>query len=536
MTTTRARNLRSLKRQRTMRLAKLLSRAFYLRQRKRNTEMYNLICDEMVALGGVYVKFLQGVLLNSKAMRKWSSPDRLKIFENLDVEPLDIVAILRAELSPDVLANITFVQPEPFAAGSFGQVYLAQHKNGKTVIVKVLRPQVRELLRHDLRLLSVFTKRFAAGEYKNISVKLDQAIKEFREVTLRETDYVAEASFARELFKTYKNHPYMVIPETYMDLCTTHLIVQDYIGGISAVDLLHLREAGGDPVEYIRTQTGSDLDTQLIMFGVESLRAMFTLPRVQGDPHPGNIRFLPGNKVGMIDFGIAASSPANKAAFFGIIDEWSKLYGQSTDIGSLFEQFMRFFVNDLYKALRKISSLAANQLPIPPAAGAAGGKSDNFPREVGRMMQEILYTTLGTRDLQAVLEDGRMIQIFNNLVNKGNRFGLVVRLESSEILRAAQTYMTLVEALGRRRTVLPKVFTTVVPIIEAENPDISTEGDEPMSITQALETINTWLERVAMRDPALFDKLLRRIKLKPSAAPAEKTVTKEAPEKVEQHA
>jgi predicted unusual protein kinase regulating ubiquinone biosynthesis (AarF/ABC1/UbiB family) len=125
--------LRAMKRQRTLRLAKLLSRAFYLRRRGRKSEMYNLICDEMVSLGGVYVKFLQGVMLNGKVMKQWTNPNRLKIFESLDTEPLDIVQILRAELSADQLANITLVQPEPFAAGSFGQVYFAQHKNGRQI-------------------------------------------------------------------------------------------------------------------------------------------------------------------------------------------------------------------------------------------------------------------------------------------------------------------------------------------------------------------------------------------------------------------
>ena len=72
------------------------------------------------------------------------------------------------------------------------------------------------------------------------------------------------------------------------------------------------------------------------------------------------------------------------------------------------------------------------------------------------------------------------------------------------MLRASQTYLTMVAALGRRQAVIPKVFTQVVKIIETEHPEVRTDGDEPIGITQALETINTWLERVAMRDPALL--------------------------------
>jgi len=73
----------AIKRERTRRLAALGARAYYLRRRGREQEMYDLICNEFLALGGVYIKFLQGVLFTSPAMKRWHSPNRLKIFENL---------------------------------------------------------------------------------------------------------------------------------------------------------------------------------------------------------------------------------------------------------------------------------------------------------------------------------------------------------------------------------------------------------------------------------------------------------------------
>ena len=64
--------------------------------------MYQLICEDFISLGGVYIKFLQGVLLRSEMMRHWQSPERLKIFENLEHEPLNINAILSHELKPEI--------------------------------------------------------------------------------------------------------------------------------------------------------------------------------------------------------------------------------------------------------------------------------------------------------------------------------------------------------------------------------------------------------------------------------------------------
>ncbi|HUD10604.1 MAG TPA: AarF/ABC1/UbiB kinase family protein [Candidatus Saccharimonadales bacterium] len=519
-------SIAAIKRHRTAKLATLGTRAYYLHRRGKDDEMYSLICDEMVELGGIYVKFLQGVLLQSQAMRSWRSNDRLKIFENLDHEPIDVVRVLQAELSSDKLAQISSIQPQPFAAGSFGQVYYGQHVNGKPVIIKVLRPMVKELLKYDLRLLGMFSRTMINKMSSNMDIDLNQAIKDFRIATLRETDYIAEANFAHELFEAYKGHANFVIPETFLDLCTSNVIVQEYIDGLSVAQLLRLKEQGVDPKRYIQETIGSNLDTQLEILGTELLDGIFNLTRVQGDPHPGNIRLMAGNKVGMIDFGIAAPVPDNKAAFFGIIAAWNKLYSDDFDLSTLFEQFMRFFVSDLYKALKRIGSFnQRNNMN-------SNGDDSNYTKALGRIAHETFKKSVGVSDIRPLLEDGRVFQLMNQMVNKNNRFGLVLKLEASEILRAVQTYITLVDALGRRNVVLPKVFSNVVERVEREHPELAHDNDDDLSVSQALDIVSKWLERVAIRDPALFRQLVNRIKLGsdklgaiPSAQPVKKETT-----------
>lgn len=524
--------MRTIKRQRTRRLARLGAKVYYLRKRGKEQEMYDLICNEFMGLGGVYVKFLQGVLFSTPIMKRWHSPNRLRIFENLDYEPIDVVKILQDELTPDQLGQIALINPEPFAAGSFGQVYLGQHTNGKHIVIKVLRPMIRELLKHDLRLLSLFSKKFAGAEYDNIDIKMNNAIKEFKMATLSETDYVGEAYFARDLYEAYKDNPGLVIPETYINLCTTHLIVQEYIGGISGAELLRMKESGVDIVAHVRQTLGSDLSTQLEILGVELLMGAFSLPKIQGDPHPGNIRLLPNNQVGLIDFGISAPSPRNKAAFFGLLFEWSRMYTQSGNVAGLFEQFMRFFVNDLYRALKKLSSFmggayAARSTIDPQVAQAAITTSDtsknDLMKEVGLIVQNIFDSAVGTRDVQSILNDGRMLQAFSQMVNRGNRLGLVVRLESSEVLRAAQTYITLLESLGVRSQALPRILERVTVRVMQEYPEIANETERSLSTSQAVDIVNRWLERVAVRDPMLFRQLLGKIDIKKAMHKAKET-------------
>lgn len=498
-------SIAAIKRYRTRRLAALMTKCYYLHKRKRHEKMYNLLCDEFVLLGGVYIKFLQGVMLQSQIMRKWHSPNRLKIFENLESEPIDVVKLLQQELGPDKLSQITLIQPEPFAAGSFGQVYYGQHVSGKPIIIKVLRPMVRELLKHDLRLLSRFSKSFFIKMYpRNMEVDLAEAARDFRVATLRETDYKEEAHFANELYHVYKNHPHLVIPETFLGLCTDHIIVQEYVDGISVAQLVKLREQGVDPKEYVLEHLGSDLDEQLTMMGIEATKAIFNLNRVQGDPHPGNIRLMTNNRVGLIDFGISAPTPQNKAAFFGLLDEWNRLYSDSQNIMNLFEQFIRFFVSDLYRALKRLSAMSRRD---------DDQEDSNFTREVGKVAQQTFSSMIGTQDIRPLLADGRILQIINQMINKDNRFGLVMRLEASEVLRASQTYITLIDSLGRRETVLPNVFSEVIRQVDIEHPELRHQQEDTMSVGAAIETVTRWLERVAQRDPALFRQLMGRIRI-----------------------
>lgn len=487
----------AIKRARTRKLAALIAKAALLYKRKRFDEMANYLCDEFVALGGVYIKFLQGVLLRSEIMQRWHNPNRLKIFENVESEPLDIHAYLGTQLSPEKLNLIAGIQPEPFAAGSFGQVYYAQLKDGRPVVIKVLRPMIRETLNHDLRLLYMFYKNFFAKMYKNVDLNLGQAIKDFRIATLNETDYVHEAHFADELFQYYKNHNSLVIPETFLDLCTPNIIVQEYVGGLSVASLVKLKDQGVNPVEYVKQTIGSDLDEQLKNLGYEAVMGIFNLPRIMGDPHPGNIRLLPNNKVGLIDFGISSKTPTEKQAFFKLLEGYDKMYKKSIDAGEMFERALQFFVGDLYHSLVKIGHFVGGKT-LSEVTNVAG---DSFEELAG--FREIANNPGSDKD---------MLSVANKIFNKNNRFGIIVKLENSDILRAVQTFTTLVGALDRSQAVMGPTIEKVIESVKEQHPEIIQSTRKDTSLSDAIEIVSAWLERVAIRDPILFQKLAKKIK------------------------
>jgi len=500
---THSKTIAAIKRNRTRRLAALITKSYYLHKRKQDEQLYGLICEEFMSLGGVYVKFLQGVLLRSQIMRKWHNPEKLNIFENLDSEPIDIMKFLQHELPKSKLAQISMIQPMPFAAGSFGQVYYGQLRTGQPIIVKVLRPMVRELLKYDLKLLTTFSKTFMVKLNKNMNMQIGDALKDFSTATLRETDYKHEAEFANELYEAYKGHHTITIPRTYLELCTNNIIVQDYVDGISVAQIIRLHEQGVDPVQYVKEQLGSDLIAQLQNLGYESVMSVFKLRRIQGDPHPGNIRLMRHNKVGMIDFGISAKAPEDKSGLFGLFESYDKVFkGSQTAIG-LFEHSMRFFVSDLYRSLRKLGDYI--------------GKNDSsrdYVNEVSQIAGDVFQQATGSDIINADFKnDSSVLVIINKMVNKGNRFGLVMKLEATEILRATQTFTSMMGSLGLYAKVMPYVIDQSVKDIRRLYPEVTQDTKESVSIGDALETVANWLERVANRDPLLFQQLSEKIRI-----------------------
>lgn len=499
--TAQQKTIAAIKRTRTKRLTSLIARAYILYRRGQEERMYNVICEEFMSLGGVYVKFLQGVLLRSQVMRKWHNPEKLKIFENLDHEPLDIGRVLQHELPKDKLAQIALVQPEPFAAGSFGQVYYAQLRNGQPIIIKVLRPMIRELLKHDLKLLRRFSKSFFSKLYKNMSMDVQGAFKDFSDATLNETDYKKEAAFANEMYQRYKDHEVIHIPQTYTELCTDNLIIQDYVDGISLAHIVKLHEQGVDPETYVRDTLGSDLVYTLQVFGFESLIGIFEMAKIQGDPHPGNIRVMRGNRLGLIDFGISAQPPEDKSGLFGLIDSYDKIFKGSQTAIDLFEQGLRFFVSDLYRSLRKLGSFLDKT-----------GEKD-YVNEVSQVAGKIFSDATGSDVIQLdIKRDSGVITVLNKLINKGNKFGLIMKLDATEMLRAIQTYTTLLSSLGLYGKVMEPTLAKTTDYVRQHYPEATTPEEDGVNISAALETVASWLERVADKDPVLFRQLSEKIR------------------------
>ena len=486
-------------------ISRLLFRAYYFYRRGQRDEMYNLIADELFKIGGVYVKFLQGVILQSWLMQRWRNDKKLDIFEMIDRQKLDIKKLLAANLGKKI-KRIKKVSDEPFAVGSFGHVYEAKLDTGQKVIIKALSPKIRETFEFDLMLLKWFWYFHLRSIRFNKGLNIKLIFKDFKNQTRREIDYVNEAKFAHQQYLTYKKHPLLIIPRTYTDLCTKEIIVQEYIEGIPITQLLRLKEKKPKTnlKTYVKKELGSDLVKQLQTLGYELIWATFHHEKVMGDPHPGNVILLKKNKVALIDFGISAQSSRDPIAYLRLIKAYHALSRGKLDPQDIFSAGLRFFGRDLYLALAKISYLA------PPTEE----KMVNLNKELAKVVQNMFEDTFSQKDIENLTKNPKALVVFDRLANKNNRFGFNIKIQDTDVLRTLITWTSLVDLLGLYAQVMKHVYAKVIKEVEAVYPDLKSINDPEISHNQALNIVFKWLERVATRDPGLFKNLMAKMRLR----------------------
>src|SRR5438067_2907145 len=185
------------------------------------------------------------------------------------------------------------IDPEPLASASIAQVHRARLASGEEVVVKVQRPGIEAQIKSDTDLLS-YVAAFLEGVIEETGIYTPTGIvTEFRNAMLLELDFDNEAHHIEEFAKNHAARSYVVIPKLYRELsCRTVITLEELKGR----KLKHvLAESGGDPA-------GRKLLARHILDA--SFHQLFTDGLFHGDPHPGNLIVLEGNRIGLLDFGL----------------------------------------------------------------------------------------------------------------------------------------------------------------------------------------------------------------------------------------
>ena len=211
--------------------------------------------------------------------------DRVKPFDN-DVAKMRIQESLKA----DVNTLFARFDAQPLAAASIAQVHTAALHDGREVVVKVTRPNIRNQILQDFEILSwlgdFLEKRLEAAR----ALHLTEIIQDYRQIILNELDLTLEADNTRRMRHYFTGSSMMYVPEVYMD--SKDVLVAERITGVPISDIATFDELGMDRADLARKG--------LTIFFTQVFRDNF----FHADMHPGNLFLDDAGRLVAVDFGI----------------------------------------------------------------------------------------------------------------------------------------------------------------------------------------------------------------------------------------
>ncbi|HZP85457.1 MAG TPA: ubiquinone biosynthesis regulatory protein kinase UbiB [Burkholderiales bacterium] len=180
----------------------------------------------------------------------------------------------------------------PVASASVAQVHFATLKDGTAAAVKVLRPGIEAVIRHDLSLLYSGAALVEWLWREGKRLKPREVVAEFEKHLTDELDLMREAANASQLRRNFAGSALLRVPEVYWDYCATEVMVMERMTGTPISQVAVLREKGID-IPRLARQGVEIFFTQVLRDGF-----------FHADMHPGNIFVDASGHYIALDFGI----------------------------------------------------------------------------------------------------------------------------------------------------------------------------------------------------------------------------------------
>ena len=278
-------------------------------------------------LGPTFIKL--GQILSTRA--DIIPPDLIHELEKLqDTIPPTPFPLIQAEVELELKRPLQEVfasfDPVPVASASLGQVHLATLTSGEEVAVKVFRPGADKVIDVDLDILlqaaALAQRRTEWGPYYDV-LSLAQ---EFANTLRQEQNYEQEGHNMDRFRQIFADDPSVHVPYVYWETTTRRVLTMERLEGVKITDLEGLDKAGLDPAVVARR------NIHIL------LKAVLHEGFFHADPHAGNFAVLPGEVIGMMDFGM-----------MGRVDPGARL--------GLIQLFVGLFRGDSERSVEALSNL-----------------------------------------------------------------------------------------------------------------------------------------------------------------------------------
>lgn len=304
----------------------------------------------------------------------------------------------------------------PLAAATIAQVHVAQLKDGKDVVVKVVRPGIRALIEQDLEVMDALARLAERYWSEGRRLRPVEVVREYEKTILDELDLMREAANAAQLKRNFATSNLLYVPEVHWDLCRKTVMVMERIHGVLISDLEELRRLGTDFQRL--AENGVEI------FFTQVFRHNF----FHADMHPGNVFVLVGDprypRYAAVDFGIV-----------GTLDPRDQHY--------LAENFLAFFDRDYHRVAR---------LHVDSGWVPAGTRVDELESAVRTVCEPIFNKPLKEISFGQVL-----IRLFET----AQRFQMTVQPQ----LILLQKTLLQIEGLGRQLYPDLDLWKTAQPIL-----------------------------------------------------------------------
>ena len=278
--------------------------------------------DDLEAMGPTYVKL--GQVLSGrpdllpepyvKALGRLQ--DSVKPFPTADVE-----RIVMSELGTRISKAFSRFDVFAIAAASLGQVHSAALRDGREVVVKVQRPEIREQIAHDFEVLGEIAAFLDEHTETGKRYRFGLLLEEFRLSLQQEINYVREAQNLITLGKNLKEFELIYVPQPILDYSTRSVLTMEQVKGkkITSISPLTRIETPGAPLieELFRAYL-----KQVLVDGI-----------FHADPHPGNVFLTDDGRIALLDLGMVGhTTPAMQESLLKLLIVVSE--GKSEDAAS----------------------------------------------------------------------------------------------------------------------------------------------------------------------------------------------------------
>jgi ubiquinone biosynthesis protein len=260
-------------------------------------EKMRLVCEE---LGPTFVKFGQIMSNRADILPAALVKELEKLQDNVPPVPGAIAwEIFEQELKVKREDVFMSFEQEPFASASMAQVHRATLKTGQKVAVKIQRAGIREMIQSDIKVMlyvaGIFSRRISSLK----SFDPVGLVKNFEKSVTEELDFIHESinvqRFSNNIKEDKTGSIHIHCPAVYREYTSSKVLTLEFIEGVKITDLVALEKRGLDRKEVAKRLVRSYFK-QIFQYGF-----------FHADPHPGNLLVLPGNVVGIIDYGMMGS-------------------------------------------------------------------------------------------------------------------------------------------------------------------------------------------------------------------------------------